>query len=271
MRSLRQKKESVIDMLRQRGYNIIQMLEHDFVHRKKTEQFKEFLLQHEVTDRLNPRDTFFGGRTNGIKLFFEGCAKYIDFTSLYPWVNKYCQYPVGHPEIITEDFRDIDRYFGLVKCKGFPPKIYSTPCYHFDAMVNRCFLSVARVLKPSIKTFTDTFTPYGYTDEERYISGTWVTEELDSAFRIIERCRRPNKKFNSEEVIFQVLLDPDCWLNNGATTIGQTNDAIRTLFETLLRRVTSSLSLGALEKKAIIFWEHLDRPISTLLKCLYRK
>ncbi|GFU68940.1 hypothetical protein TNCV_3028101 [Trichonephila clavipes] len=55
MRSLRQKKEGVIDTLRQRGYNIIQMLEHDFVHLKKTENFQEFLLQHEVTDRLNPR------------------------------------------------------------------------------------------------------------------------------------------------------------------------------------------------------------------------
>ncbi|GFR09697.1 uncharacterized protein TNCT_492571 [Trichonephila clavata] len=59
--------------------------------------------------------------------------------------------------------------------------------------------------------------------------------ELDSAFRIIERCRRPNKKFNSEEVIFQVLLDADYWLNNRAITIRETNDAIRTLFETLLR------------------------------------
>ncbi|GFQ70670.1 uncharacterized protein TNCT_82181 [Trichonephila clavata] len=46
---------------------------------------------------------------------------------------------------------------------------------------------------------------------------------LDSAFRIIERSRRPNKKFNSEEVIFQVLLDADCWLNNRAITIGETN------------------------------------------------
>ncbi|GFV80920.1 uncharacterized protein TNCV_3517871 [Trichonephila clavipes] len=57
MRSLRQKK-GVIDTLRQRGYNIIQMLEHDFVHLKETENFQEFLLQHEVTDRLNPRDAF---------------------------------------------------------------------------------------------------------------------------------------------------------------------------------------------------------------------
>ncbi|GFR11315.1 uncharacterized protein TNCT_108171 [Trichonephila clavata] len=131
MRSLRQKKEGVIDTLRQRGYNIIQMLEHDFENLKKTEEFKEFLLQHEVTDRLNPRDAFFGGRTNGIKLFFEGCAKYIDFTSLYPWVNKYCEYPVGHPEIITEHFQDIDNYFGLVKCKVFPPKNLFHPMLPF--------------------------------------------------------------------------------------------------------------------------------------------
>ncbi|GFU02937.1 DNA_pol_B_2 domain-containing protein [Trichonephila clavipes] len=89
-------------------------------------------------------------------------------------------------------------------------------------------------------------------------------DKLDSAFRIIERCRRLNKKFNSEEVIFQVLLDPDCWLNNGSATIGQTSDAIRTLFETLLRRVTSSLEPTDLIR-AIIFSEHLDRPISTHL------
>ncbi|GFR15725.1 uncharacterized protein TNCT_434881 [Trichonephila clavata] len=86
--------------------------------------------------------------------------------------------------------------------------------------------------------------------------------ELDTAFRIIERCRRPNKKFNSEEVIFQVLLDADYWLNNRAITIGETNDAIRTLFETLLRRMTSNLEPTDLIR-VIIYSEHLDRPIST--------
>ncbi|GFR08216.1 DNA_pol_B_2 domain-containing protein [Trichonephila clavata] len=91
-----------------------------------------------------------------------------------------------------------------------------------------------------------------------------ATNGLDSAFRIIERCRRPNKNFNSEEVIFQVLLDADYWLNNRAITIGETNDAIRTLFETLLRRMTSSLEPTDLIR-VIIFSEHLDRPISTHL------
>ncbi|GFS56289.1 uncharacterized protein NPIL_556291 [Nephila pilipes] len=88
---------------------------------------------------------------------------------------------------------------------------------------------------------------------------------MDSAFRIVEKCRRPNKKFNSEEAIFQVIVDPDRWLmSNGAPTIGQTTDAIRTLFETLLRRVTSSLEPTDL-MRVIIFSDHLDRPISTHL------
>ncbi|GFY74898.1 uncharacterized protein TNIN_225431 [Trichonephila inaurata madagascariensis] len=175
MRSLRQKKEGVTDALRQRGYNIIQMLEHDFVHLKKTGQFKEFLLQHEVTDRLNPRDAFFGGRTNGIKLFFEGCAKYIDFTSLYPWVNKYCEYPVGHPEIITEGFRDIDSYFGLVKCKVFPPRKLFHPVLPF-----RCN---GKLMFPLCRTCAETLgqKTCSHTDEERSITGTWVTEEVKKA------------------------------------------------------------------------------------------
>ncbi|GFT14925.1 uncharacterized protein TNCV_3483701 [Trichonephila clavipes] len=175
MRSLRQKKEGVIDTLRQRGYNIIQMLEHDFVHLKKTENFQEFLLQHEVTDRLNPRDAFFGGRTNGIQLFYEGCAKYIDFTSLYPWVNKYCEYPVGHPEIITKDFRDIDSYFGLVKCKVFPPKKLFHPVLPF-----RCN---GKLMFPLCRTCAETLNQKtcSHTEEERSITGTWVTEEVKKA------------------------------------------------------------------------------------------
>ncbi|GFW04047.1 uncharacterized protein TNCV_2051631 [Trichonephila clavipes] len=75
--------------------------------------------------------------------------------------------------------------------------------------------------------------------------------------------------FEDEDMPFiegdvEALLDPDCWLNNGPAAIGQTSDAIRTLFETLLRRVTSSLEPVDL-KRAIIFSEHLDRPISTQL------
>ncbi|GFQ88955.1 uncharacterized protein TNCT_409341 [Trichonephila clavata] len=136
MRSPCQKKEGVIDTLRQRGSNIIQMLEHDFVNLKKTEEFNEFLLH------------------------------------LHPWVNKYCEYPVGHPEIITEHFQDIDSYFGLVKCKVFPPKTLFHPVLPF-----RCN---GKLMFPLCRTCAETLHQNicSHTDEERSITGTWVTEEI---------------------------------------------------------------------------------------------
>ncbi|GFU06918.1 uncharacterized protein NPIL_304421 [Nephila pilipes] len=53
---------------------------------------------------------------------------------------------------------------------------------------------------------------------------------MDSAFCIVEKCHRPNKKFKSEKAIFQVIVDPDRWLmSNGAPTIGfgKTNRRVR--------------------------------------------
>ena len=52
---------------------------------------------------LNPRDAFYGGRTNATCLFYEVAEgeqiHYVDFCSLYPYTNKYCSYPVGHPKV----------------------------------------------------------------------------------------------------------------------------------------------------------------------------
>ena len=51
------------------------------------------------------RPAFCGGRTGATKLWFS-CSpqqriQYVDFTSLYPYINKYGLYPVGHPIIYT--------------------------------------------------------------------------------------------------------------------------------------------------------------------------
>ena len=76
---------------------------------------------------LQPRDSFFGGRTNAIRLHYlcqpDETIRYVDFTSLYPWTNKYCRYPVGHPEIIVENFDpNLDSYFGIAQVKILPPR-----------------------------------------------------------------------------------------------------------------------------------------------------
>lgn len=92
MRTLFLKTEECTKELRGKGYTVIEMWEHNFLLAKeKDEDLRHFLEKHELVDRLDPRDGFFGGRTNAIKLYHEGPAKYVDFTSLYPWTNKYCR------------------------------------------------------------------------------------------------------------------------------------------------------------------------------------
>ena len=74
------------------------------------------------------RKSFFGGRTNAIKLkyTFKGNeeGRYADITSLYPTTNYYDEYPLGHPEIITENFKTFtgDEYYGFIDCEVECPK-----------------------------------------------------------------------------------------------------------------------------------------------------
>lgn len=52
--------------------------------------------------------------------------RYLDFTSLYSYVNKYSKYPVGHPKIFKGSecytIPNITTIDGLIKCKILPPQ-----------------------------------------------------------------------------------------------------------------------------------------------------
>lgn len=68
------------------GYEYVCIWEHEFREQlKNNEEMKEYVSALDITDRLNPRDAFFGGRTNAIKLYHE-CTEpgetieYFDFT-----------------------------------------------------------------------------------------------------------------------------------------------------------------------------------------------
>ena len=69
------------------------------------ETVQSFLASFDLVPPLEPRKAFFGGRTGAVALHAvaeEGEEiRYVDVTSLYPWVNKNCPYPIGHPKIIT--------------------------------------------------------------------------------------------------------------------------------------------------------------------------
>ena len=73
-----------------------------------------FLDTFDIVTDLDPCDSFFVGRVGGYKLFCEAKAdktiEYLDFTSLYPFVNKTKKYAISYPTIIRKNFQPISNY-----------------------------------------------------------------------------------------------------------------------------------------------------------------
>ena len=136
-------------------------------------ELRHYLQNLDITDRLDPRESFFGGRTNASQLYYrtkeDEKIEYVDFTSLYPWVNKTCKYPVGHPEVITSDFKEIDQYFGIAKVRILPPRGLYHPVLPYK--------SNGKLKFPLCKTCAEKESPSlcGCSDEDRIMTGTWCT------------------------------------------------------------------------------------------------
>lgn len=127
-------------MLGQAGYTLIEKWDCDFKEEKKTDsELKAFLKQLEMAAPLEPRDAFYGGRTGVVSLYAKAdegeSIKYCDVTSLYPWVNKYKEYPVRFPIILTNPSdQDIHQYFGLAQVDILRPSAFissrvARPCW----------------------------------------------------------------------------------------------------------------------------------------------
>ena len=159
------------------------MWEHEFRETYQNDpELRHYLQNLDITDRLDPRESFFGGRTNASQLYYRAKEteqiKYVDFTSLYPWVNKTCQYPVGHPEVITSDFRDMDQYFGIAKVRILPPRGLYHPVLPYR--------SNGKLKFPLCQTCAENenSSPCTCSDEDRAMTGTWCTPELQTAVRL---------------------------------------------------------------------------------------
>ena len=117
-----------------------------------------------------------GGRTDTTKLYYKAGfgekIKYVDITSLYPWTSKYCRYPLYHPVIISEN---VNRYFGLCRLKLLPPK----NLYH-AVLGYRCN---GKLTFPLCRTCVETCmqNKCAHSDEERCITGTYATPEIQKA------------------------------------------------------------------------------------------
>ena len=58
--------------LKEQGFNVVEMWECELKKEmERNEDMKKYFEEYELVDPLQPRDAFFGGRTNAAKLFHE--------------------------------------------------------------------------------------------------------------------------------------------------------------------------------------------------------
>lgn len=88
MATVRARTASTTQKLRNVGFNVVEIWEHEFSRMK--DENREFIEKQSLPERLKPCDSIFEGRTNANKLYYEINAKYVVLTSLYPLVSYYC-------------------------------------------------------------------------------------------------------------------------------------------------------------------------------------
>ncbi|XP_032241520.2 uncharacterized protein LOC116620088 [Nematostella vectensis] len=192
MRELRDHTRAIELRVRALGYRYEEVWECEFDARLESEpQLRALVGDVENAKPLNPRDAFFGGRTNAINLHYKADLevqeqiRYYDFTSLYPWVNARCEYPVGHPDaIVTEDFADLRAYKGLVKARMLPPRDLFFPVLPVRVNSKLMFPLCARCAELEWQGSCT------HTDEERAFTGTWchpeIHEALDKGYTVVK-------------------------------------------------------------------------------------
>ena len=173
------------------GYNLVEVYECDI---QKDTAFKKYYKTNdfEVVVPLNPRDAFFGGRTNVTKLTYDfkpgEKGRYVDFVSLYPTVNLFKTYPVGHPTKIYNPRQYDPKWFGFVQAKVEPPRgLYHPvlPARIKCRQSEKLLFSLCRTCS-SVQQQTKC----EHSSDERTFTGTWCTNEialaLGKGYRIIE-------------------------------------------------------------------------------------
>ena len=170
------------------GYNMIEMWECEWNTLVDTNsEVQRFLASLELVPPLEPREAFFGGRTGAVALHAvagEGEEiRYVDITSLYPWVNKYSCYPIGHPQIIIQPAdQSLDSYFGIATVDILPPAGLLHPVLPVRAGGKLTFpLCRTCVQEEQEKPMLERSHYCHHSNADRMLRGTWCTPELVKA------------------------------------------------------------------------------------------
>ena len=147
--------EKKMSYLRACGLKVTVMWEHEFLDQWKNDpNLRDFAAAQDLTDRLNPRDAFFGGRTNALKLYEKVEAppqiRYYDVTSLYPYVRKTRVFPEGHPKIVKIS----SLWTGtLAWPRSRSCRLGDCTCQCYHTKLTIAFFSLCATLAPTRKTW----------------------------------------------------------------------------------------------------------------------
>ena len=188
------------------GYKLIEIYECEL-----TKDFKKWSKENdiEIITPLNPRDAFFGGRTNVTKLKYDfkddEKGRYVDFVSLYPTVQYFKTYPVGHPTKILNPITYDNKWFGFIKCKIDPPR----NLYHPVLPVRTMCGNSEKLLSPLCRTCAEyqQQTKCEHDEEQRSITGTWCTNEINKAIEKGYRITKIYEVWHFEKTIDTLFRD----------------------------------------------------------------
>lgn len=143
---------------------------------------------HRISAKVRVRATLRATRrvfwgTNGRSDALREKISYVDFTSLYPSINKYGTYPVGFPRIIYQpENQKIEDYFGIAQVDILAPERLYHPVLPVRAGGKLIFpLCRSCVVEELVKPLLERSNICGHTREQRILKGTWCTPELQKA------------------------------------------------------------------------------------------
>ena len=174
--------------LKSLGYIVIEMWECQWdAYKKNHPDCQKYVDTLHFVKPLDPRDAFFGGRTNAAKLYHK-CGptekiRYIDFTSLYPYITKTKEYPLNHPVIFCQSkTTDISHFFGIAKVRIEAPFGLYHPVLPMRAENKLLFPLCQACVNEQLQKPVTERVPYceHYHDQREFV-GTWCTPELKKA------------------------------------------------------------------------------------------
>ena len=183
-----------LDYLQKRGIDVITMRECEAEgDAEVAEEHRRITALYQILDppgkKVIERSALYGGRVEcfaaHVRLTEEqlsrGCEiRYVDFVSLYPTVLKQCDFPLGHPDVLTDLTTYVKgQFFGLVHCKVLAPRALRIPVLPYRTSDKKLLFGLCRTCCETYENKAGGVC--AHTEDERAFEGMWPTVEVDKA------------------------------------------------------------------------------------------